>query len=96
MSGCKCLKRYLEDQICALKDYEDFKKHKWYKSEEAHEDVGFKSALQSFCTLPQYQDFAKDFRKEYCSRHCIFKDECSVWKEDKPKPKTNGKVRYPA
>ena len=78
MSGCKRLRQYLEMQLKAVREDEHFLRHKWYRSEEACRDIGFRAALNSFACLPYYDTFAKTFREHYCSEHCDARAECPV------------------
>ena len=78
MSGCKRLRQYLEMQLTAVREDEHFKRHKWFRSEEASRDIGFRDALNSFARLPHYELFAQTFREHYCQEHCDARSECPV------------------
>lgn len=78
MSGCKRLRQYLEMQLAAVREDEHFQRHKWYRSEEARCDIGFRAALNSFACLPDYERFARTFRQQYCQTCCDVRQECPV------------------
>ena len=79
MNGCKRIRQYIEMQLRAVCENEDFLRHKWFRSEEACHDIGVRDALNSFAALPHYQDFARAFRKMYCNEICDMRNECQAW-----------------
>ena len=88
MKGCQRLQQYLRRQMEELQHDDHFLKHKWYRSEEAHHDVGLGGAIQSFAASPYYSSFAMRFRERYCSELCDKRFECSLWKRGCAKKKT--------
>lgn len=81
VGGCNRLKESLTAQLKALEENEHFRNHKWYRSEEARQDIGFEATLNSFAALPHYDDFARYFREKYCRYDCDCRDQCLVWRE---------------
>jgi len=75
---CEHLKELLEEQKKKLFEDPDFLKDKWYRSEEAGRDIGISSALIHFIKLPVGQEFFENFRKEYCSTKCEYRNDCEM------------------
>ncbi|MFC1733916.1 hypothetical protein ACFL6I_26745 [candidate division KSB1 bacterium] len=75
---CINMQQFFQEEMEALSKDPDFLNEKWYRSEEAHHDVGFRAAFNSFSRTEYFVDFCSRFRKEYCIGKCEYKDECDI------------------
>jgi hypothetical protein len=67
MSGCKEFHEMMEAQREQLRSAVE--ENKWYLSEQAHHDVGFKAAEKHFIDS-FLQKWAMRFREHYCKNIC--------------------------
>ncbi|MFH1501385.1 MAG: hypothetical protein ABIE22_05585 [archaeon] len=53
--------------------------HKWYRSKAVGNDIGWTTAQQEFLDC-YFDQFAADFRANYCNSVCIERDRCDAKK----------------
>jgi hypothetical protein len=70
-----CEPQFFQAQAAILKRCVD--EEKWIRSEEAHHDVGWDAALNSFCEK-YFQGFAAGFRAAYCGLVCVNRANCII------------------
>jgi hypothetical protein len=66
--SCKHLKDLLKIEIIALK--EEIERDKWFQSERAGRDIGWKEAEKHYLDT-HLKGWAKGFKDCYCARVCV-------------------------
>lgn len=73
-SLCEAFREFMAAQRDELRREIDL--DKWFLSEKEGYDVGWRKAEQDYLEK-HFPAFAKRFRREFCSKRCPKKNECS-------------------
>jgi len=75
MKKCPFFDPFTNEQLRRLASAID--ENKWYMSERAGSDVGYEAALEDF-RRRHLDQFARQFRLEYCLGVCPGRDRCEL------------------